>query len=93
LVLSDDSNVSGKFTAPNVNIQGGTIQVGVITATSELRVGTSNTIFSATTTKGVGIGTASPRENLDVEGRARLKSYYEISQPVISSSNRHTYNN
>jgi hypothetical protein len=83
-----DSNVSGKFTAPNVNIQGGTIQVGVITATSELRVGTSNTIFSATTTKGVGIGTASPRENLDVEGRARLKSYYEISQPVISSSNR-----
>ncbi len=83
-----DSNVSGKLTAPNVDIQGGTIQVGIITATSELRVGTSNTTLSATTTKGVGIGTASPRENLDVEGRARLKSYYEISQPVISISNR-----
>ena len=83
-----DSNVSGKFTAPNVDIQGGTIQVGIITATSELRVGTSNTTLSATTTRGVGIGTASPRENLDVEGRARLKSYYEISQPVTAISNR-----
>ena len=83
-----DSNVSGKFTAHDIDIQGGTIQVGVITATSELRVGTSNTTLSATTARGVGIGTASPRENLDVEGRARFKSYYEISQPVVSTSNR-----
>ena len=83
-----NSYTSGTLTADSVDIRGGTVQVGVVTATSELRVGTSNTVFSATTTKGVGIGTATPRENLDIEGRARLKSYYEITQSVTSSSNR-----
>ena len=83
-----DTNTTGTLTADTVDIRGGTVQVGVVTATSQLRVGTSNTVFSALTSSGVGIGTASPRENLDVEGRARLKSYYETTQSLDSISNR-----
>jgi hypothetical protein len=82
-----DASSDGLVVLDSVDVKGGTIQVGVVTATSELRVGVSNTVFSATAA-GVGIGTASPRETLDVEGSARLKSYYEISQPVTSTSNR-----
>jgi len=82
-----DVNTSGTLIASEVDIKSGTVQAGVITATSQLRVGAANTIFSATTS-GVGIGTATPRDDLDVEGRARLKSYYETSQTLVSTSNR-----
>jgi hypothetical protein len=83
-----DTNTTGTLTAGTVDIRGGRVQVGVVTATSALRVGSSNTVFSAVTSSGVGIGTSSPRENLDVEGRARLKSYYETTQTLVSTSNR-----
>ena len=83
-----DTNTTGTLTAGTVDIRSGRVQVGVVTATSALRVGSSNTVFSAVTSSGVGIGTSTPRENLDVEGRARLKSYYETTQTLVSTSNR-----
>jgi hypothetical protein len=42
--------------------------------------------MSATST-GVGIGTLTPRAQLDVEGAARFKQYYEMPVPVTVSSN------
>ena len=83
-----DVNSTGTLISSEAIIGSGSVQAGLITATSELRVGVANTVFSATTTNGVGIGTSSPRENLDVEGRARLKSYYETDQNLVSISNR-----
>ena len=81
------ANVSGIITASGFNLNdssSGRITAGVVTSTT-LRVGTAGTILSATS--GVGIGTSSPRATLDVEGTARLKSYYEIASDLSISSN------
>jgi len=82
-----DVNFDGQVNIQNLVSNGGNVLAGFITATNALRVGASNTTFSAVTSQGVGIGTATPRENLDVEGRARFKSYYEITQQLVSVSN------
>jgi hypothetical protein len=65
-----------------------------MTAT-QLHVGTGGTILSTPANGefvGVGIGTTAPRASLDVEGTARLKSYYEIAKTVTSDSGVVTLN-
>ena len=81
------AEVTGIITALNYDLDNSTngrINAGVVTSTT-LRVGTAGTILSATS--GVGIGTSSPRAALDVEGAARLKSYYEMPLDLSISSN------
>ena len=80
-----DATVNGTLNASNIKATGGQIQVGIITATTALRVGTSQTVFSATS-RGVGIGLATPTEDFDVAGRAKFSAYYENVQPVTISS-------
>jgi len=80
-----DATVNGTLSASNIKATGGQIQVGIITATTALRVGTSQTVFSATS-RGVGIGLATPTEDFDVAGRAKFSAYYENIQPVTISS-------
>ena len=82
-----DVNFDGQVNIKNLVSNGGNVYAGFITATDALRVGSSSTTLSAIASQGVGIGTSTPRENLDVEGRARFKSYYETTQTVTSSSN------
>ena len=82
-----NTEVSGIITASNFDLDNsstGRITAGVVTSTT-LRVGTAGTILSATS--GVGIGTSAPRATLDVEGTARLKSYYEMPLDLSISSN------
>ena len=62
----------------------GKITAGVVTATT-IQSGAGSTIISVTS-DGVGIGTVIARSALDVEGRARFKSYYEIAEVVTSFS-------
>jgi len=74
--------VTGELKSTNFNLSGGSgnLNVGIITAQT-LNVGTGgNTIRSNGSF--VGIGTDAPRELLDIEGPVRLKSYYEIPQPL-----------
>jgi len=76
-------SVAGTITAGDVNISGGDLKVGLLTAT-QLQVGAGGTIISTpagATSVGVGIGTITARAALDVEGSARFKSYHEI--PVV----------
>jgi hypothetical protein len=86
VTLNAGANVTGMVTVTSYNLDSssGTINVGFITATS-LDVGTSGTFFTADST-GVGVGTATPRAKLDVEGATRFKTYYEIAKPVTTSS-------
>jgi len=83
--FAGDATVNGTLSASNIKATGGQIQVGIITATTALRVGTSQTVFSATS-RGVGIGLATPTEDFDVAGRAKFSAYYENVQPVTISS-------
>ena len=78
----------------DIETTGGSLNVGLMTAT-QLHVGTGGTILSTPTNGefvGVGIGTTAPRASLDVEGTARLKSYYEIAKTVTSDSGVVTLN-
>ena len=83
-----NSEVSGIITASNFDLDNsstGRITAGVVTSTT-LKVGTAGTVISAGS--GVGIGTTLARASiLDVEGTARLKSYYEIASDLSISSN------
>jgi len=78
----------------DIETTGGSLNVGLMTAT-QLHVGTGGTIISTPANGefvGVGIGTTTPRASLDVEGTARLKSYYEIAKTVTSDSGVVTLN-
>ena len=78
----------------DIETTGGSLNVGLMTAT-QLHVGTGGTILSTPENGefiGVGIGTTAPRAELDVEGTARLKSYYEIAKNVTSDSGVVTLN-
>jgi len=81
------ANVSGIITASgfNLNSATGRITAGVVTSTT-LKVGSGSTILSATAS-GVGIGTTIARAQLDVNGSARLKQYYEMPVGLTVSSN------
>ena len=82
------ASVSGIITASGFDLDdstNGRITAGVVTSTT-LKIGTGSTILSATGS-GVGIGTTIARAQLDVEGSARLKQYYEMPVGVTVSSN------
>jgi hypothetical protein len=85
-VTTQNVSVGGIITATSYRLAGGTgtINAGIVT-TSTLNVG-SNVI--RTTATSVGIGTETPRANLDIEGSVRFKSYSEAVIPLsISSGN------
>jgi len=85
VTLNSGAVVGGAVTITNFSLasSSGTITAGFVTTTT-LEVGTGKTILTATT--GVGVGTATPRATLDVEGYARFKSYYDIPKTVASVS-------
>ena len=73
-------SVAGTLTAAGLNMGFGNLNVGLLTAT-QFHVGTGGTIISTPAdagSLGVGIGTTVARANLDVEGEARFKTYYEV---------------
>ena len=78
----------------DIETTGGSLNVGLMITTT-LNIGVGGTILSTPANAefaGVGVGTTAPRAELDVEGTARLKSYYEIDKPVESDSGVVTLN-
>ena len=82
LTTVSDINVTGILTAANALLTDANISAGIVTATN-LQVGTAIT----TSSNNVGLGTASPRAKLDVEGETRLKAYSEHVEALTISSN------
>ena len=85
-VNAKNVNVSGMLTAAGLDVAGGNLTAGIITATN-IKVGTSSTIM-LTTANGVGIGTAAPRAELDVTAHTRLKTHSEQVGIVTVASNQ-----
>ena len=80
-------DVNGQFISNQFALSGvGTINAGIITATSQLRAGVGGTVFHAAGSN-VGIGTVNPRATLDVDGSTRLKTYFEAVEAISPSSN------
>ena len=77
VITANNVFVSGILTARSVDIQdsGGDITTGIITATN-IKVGTGLTTLQSTS-HGIGIGTASARAILDIEGHTLFKTYSE----------------
>jgi hypothetical protein len=71
---ANDVNITGIITASFYRFNGGTglVNAGIVT-TGTLVVGTAGTVITTTSSQLVGVGTASPREKLDVEGTLRTK--------------------
>jgi hypothetical protein len=85
-------DVSGQFISNQYALSGvGTINAGIITATSTLHAGVGGTVFQASSSS-VGIGTSTHRADLDVDGSTRLKTYFEAVKSVSPSSNVVTIN-
>ena len=85
-------DVSGQFISNQYALSGvGTINAGIITATSTLHAGVGGTVFQASASS-VGIGTSTHRADLDVDGSTRLKTYFEAVKSVSPSSNVVTIN-
>jgi hypothetical protein len=82
--------IGGTLTASKFNLNGlteGYIQAGVTTS-SIIHVGAAGTVLNAVTSTGnVGVGTSVARAKFDVEGRTRLKTYFEHVHSVTSASN------
>ena len=78
----DGQLISNQFALSGV----GTINAGIITATSTLRAGVGGTVFHASGSR-VGMGTVTPRATLDVDGNVRLKTYFEAVKSVSPVSN------
>jgi len=81
-------NVTGIITASSYRLAGGTgtINAGIVTS-STLVVGSGGTVITTNSTS-VGIGTLTPRANLDIEGSVKFKSYSENVVPLsISAGN------
>ena len=76
-VTTQNISVGGILTSTSYRLAGGTgtINAGIVT-TSTLVVGSGGTVITTNSTS-VGIGTLSPRANLDIEGSVRFKSYSE----------------
>ena len=87
LTTVSDINVTGILTAANALLTDANITAGIVTATN-LQVGTAIT----TSSNNVGLGTASPRAKLDIEGETRLKAYSEHVEALSISSNEVTIN-
>ena len=79
-------DVNGQLISNQFALSGvGTINAGIITATSTLRAGVGGTVFHASGSA-VGMGTVTPRATLDVDGSTRLKTYFEAVKSVSSSN-------
>jgi hypothetical protein len=86
-ITSNNMFVSGILTATSFDLQSSTgeITAGIITSTN-IRIGTAGTAIMSINDD-IGIGTASPRAKLDIEGLARLKTYSEaVGFPTITSN-------
>jgi hypothetical protein len=81
-------NITGIITASSYRFNGGTgsINAGIVT-TGTLIVGTAGTIITTTSSQLVGVGTAAPREKLDVEGTLRTKIVREAVHTLSISAN------
>ena len=82
VIVGGALTATGAFDLDNTS---GQITAGVVTATT-IQSGAGSTILSVTSS-GVGIGTTTARAELDVQGKAKFTSYYEIAEAVTSSSN------
>jgi hypothetical protein len=86
----DANNVSitGIITASSYRFNGGTgsVNAGIVT-TGTLVVGTAGTVITTTSSQLVGVGTASPREKLDIEGTLRTKVVREAVHTLSISAN------
>ena len=80
-------DVNGQLISNQFALSGvGTINAGIITATSTLRAGVGGTVFHASGSR-VGMGTVTPRATLDVDGNVRLKTYFEAVKSVSPAAN------
>ena len=80
-------DVNGQLISNQFALAGvGTINAGIITATSTLRAGVGGTVFHASGSS-VGVGTVEPRATLDVDGSTRFKTYFEAVESATPSSN------
>ena len=86
----NDVNVSGCLTAANdfrlYSPSNGYVTAGVVTAYTRLQAGSNASKFNFTGNQ-LGIGTATPRCRLDVEGRIRMTTSSENVHPLDISSN------
>jgi len=81
-------NITGIITASSYRFNGGTgsINAGIVT-TGTIVVGTAGTAITTTSSQLVGVGTAAPREKLDVEGTLRTKIVREAVHTLSISAN------
>ena len=82
IITANDVFVSGILTATAIDIQDetGDITTGIVTAITELNVGSGGTVFTAINQAGigsVGINSTQPTSTLDVQGHTKLKTYSE----------------
>jgi hypothetical protein len=88
--FESEVSVGGTLSATKFNLNGptqGYINAGVTTSRI-IHVGVAGNVFNVdVSTTNVGIGTSVVRSKLDVEGRVRLKTYYEHVHAITSSSN------
>ena len=85
ILTANDLFVSGIVTATSFNLDNrnnGRVISGILSAYNNLFVGVGGTALTSSAEK-IGIGTATPRDKLDVVGNARIQTY---SQNVISST-------
>ena len=88
--FESEVSIGGTLSATKFNLNGptqGYINAGVTTS-GIVHVGVAGTVLNVeVATANVGIGTTVVRSKLDIEGRVRLKTYYEHVHAVTSSSN------
>ena len=86
VTINSGAVLSGVTTATGFRLDSssGSINAGIITATT-LDVNSSGDKLTVNSS-GVGVGTATPRAALDVEGALRLKTYYEIPKAITSDN-------
>jgi hypothetical protein len=88
--FESEVSIGGTLSATKFNLNGpsqGFINAGVTTS-NIIHVGIAGTVLNVdVSTANVGIGTSVVRSKLDVEGRVRLKTYYEHVHAITSSSN------
>ena len=86
VVSVSNLDVTGILTSTNYRLDSSSsnISAGIVTA-SRLIVGTSGTVITTTVSQLIGVGTASPRAKLDIEGSVKFKTYSENVENVSPS--------